>query len=324
MIDHEQLYDTISRSVLKPWLASLPAALDGVFSAFDHGDLPKWQSILDRLPTVQPSSVILDKDAITVGKGGDLTSQTSVETEELLRQLHPWRKGPYNLFDIHIDAEWRSNMKWNRLRHHIQPLANRVVLDVGCGNGYYGWRMLGEGAKLIIGIDPTLLSVVQFYAVRHFAEDRPVFVLPFRIQDLPPKLRTFDTVFSMGVFYHRRSPLDHLFELRDCLRPGGELILETLIIDGKQGQALVPPGRYAKMRNVWFIPSCGTLEGWLQRCGYQDIRLIDVSQTGSDEQRSTEWMKFQSLSDFLNPKDPMLTCEGLPAPKRAIFLANSP
>jgi len=76
------------------------------------------------------------------------------------------------------------------------------------------------------------------------------------------------------------------------------------------------------MRNVWFIPSCLTLQGWLQRCGFKDVKLIDVSQTSIDEQRITDWMQFESLSDFLDPDDANLTIEGCPAPKRAIFTAT--
>ena len=77
----------------------------------------------------------------------------------------------------------------------------------------------------------------------------------------------FDTVFSMGVLYHRRSPFHHLAELKNCLKPDGELVLETLVIDGKRGEVLVPERRYSKMHNVWFLPSCLTLESWLKRSG---------------------------------------------------------
>jgi tRNA (mo5U34)-methyltransferase len=86
---------------------------------------------------------------------------------------------------------------------------------------------------------------------------------------------------------------------------------------------LVPEGRYAKMRNVWFIPSTQTLGGWLRRAGFRDVRLIDCSLTNVAEQHATEWMRFESLVDFLDPEDPSRTLEGHPAPRRAIFLANA-
>ena len=95
------------------------------------------------------------------------------------------------------------------------------------------------------------------------------------------------------------------------------------MIDAPPGQVLVPEDRYARMRNVWFIPSCLTLESWLKRCGYHNIRVIDVGRTMVSEQRSTEWMRFQSLADSLAPGNPELTVEGLPAPRRAIFLAQA-
>ena len=255
---------------------------------------------------------------------GDCDPEMRIRIETLLRSLHPWRKGPFNVFGIPVNTEWRSDLKWNRLASAISPLNGRTVLDVGCGSGYHALRMRGAGAAIVIGIDPTLLSVAQFLAIRHFTGDLPVDVLPIGIDDVPDGLRVFDTVFSMGILYHRRSPLDHLLELRGCLRAGGELVLETLVIEGGLGEVLVPEDRYARMRNVWFIPSCLTLESWLRRCGFRQIRRVDVSKTTAEEQRSTDWMRFQSLPDFLDPTDMDLTVEGLPAPRRAIFLAESP
>jgi tRNA (mo5U34)-methyltransferase len=77
------------------------------------------------------------------------------------------------------------------------------------------------------------------------------------------------------------------------------------------------------MRNVWFIPSTAMLENWLRRCGYRDIRTVDVTPTTIAEQRSTEWMTFESLADFLDPADTRLTIEGHPAPQRAVLVAGT-
>ena len=128
----------------------------------------------------------------------------------------------------------------------------------------------------------------------------------------------------MGVLYHRRSPMDHLQELKDCLRPGGQLVLETLVIEGRQGDTLVPEGRYARMGNVWFLPSCGTLLGWLRKLGFVDPEVVDVAVTSTDEQRSTNWMKFHSLKNFLDPEESSKTIEGYPAPMRAVVTAHAP
>jgi len=126
----------------------------------------------------------------------------------------------------------------------------------------------------------------------------------------------------MGLLYHRRAPLDHLLQLKSFLKPNGELVLETLVIDGPEGEVLSPRGRYAKMPNVWFIPTIPTLEVWLERMGFENIRVVDVTKTTSEEQRVTSWMSFESLTDFLDPKNQNLTTEGYPAPKRAVILAQ--
>jgi tRNA (mo5U34)-methyltransferase len=324
MIDYTDLFKQLRRTGLRDWLKTLPPLLAESSFVAKHGDYPKWKAILEALPPIEPSTVDLTTDCIRVGMSDDSDQHTLAKLEQLLRRLRPWRKGPFNLFGIHIDAEWRSDLKWNRLCGYIEPLGGRKVLDVGCGNGYYCWKMAGAGAELIIGIDPTLLYVMQNFAIKHYVGPQPVYVLPLGIDDVPAKLNAFDTVFSMGVLYHRRSPIDHLFQLLDCLRKGGQLVLETLVIDGGAGQILVPEERYAKMRNVWFLPSCATLISWLKRCGFTDIQLIDVTKTTPEEQRVTKWMEFESLTDFINPHDPNLTIEGLPAPKRGIFLAKKP
>jgi len=236
----------------------------------------------------------------------------------------PWRKGPYSIHDVGIDTDWHSDWKWDRLKNHILPLAGKTLLDVGCGNGYHGWRMLGEQAKLVIGIEPSPLFVMQYQSVRHFTGDYPLYVLPLGIEAVPDNLYAFDTVFSMGVLYHRRSPMDHLLQLKKCLQPGGQLVLETLVVNGDKNQVLLPEGRYAKMRNVWFIPSAEAICHWLERCGFTEISLVDVNITSVEEQRTTEWMPYESLSGFLNPDDHSLTIEGYPAPMRAVFTAIAP
>ena len=323
MIDYQPLYNLLLDAKADNWVKLLPQQIASAFELTKHGTLSHWQSVIESMPELATTHRLLDANVIEIGRSDDLTKEEMMNLESQLKALHPWRKGPYNLFNIHIDTEWRSDWKWDRLKNHIAPLNHRLVLDVGCGNGYHCWRMLGAGAKMVVGIDPLLLNIFQFQVVRKLYGEVPVYLLPLGIEDLPYGLKVFDTVFSMGVLYHRRSPIDHLMELRDCLRPGGELVLETLIIDGGLGEVLLPEGRYAKMRNVWFLPSCDTLISWLKRCGFQNIRLIDVSSTSVEEQRSTEWMQFHSLKDFLSVENHQLTCEGLPAPKRAIITANT-
>ena len=322
MIDYGPLIDRWQQDVLlAPWAERLHTQIASGLAVERYGDLPRWLEALAALPDITATTRRLDSARVGADRQPELDRAQTSALRDTLQRLHPWRKGPFDLFGVHIDTEWRSDWKWERLLPGLDDLNGRRVLDVGCGSGYHCWRMAGAGAREVIGIDPTPLFVVQYWALQKYLQHPGVWVLPLGIQHMPANLQAFDSVFSMGVLYHRRSPIDHLQELRNCLRPGGQLILETLVIDGPLGATLVPEGRYARMGNVWFLPSPDTLMSWLRKLKFRDVALVDVSITTVEEQRQTEWMRFQSLADFLDPEDATRTIEGYPAPMRAVVTA---
>jgi tRNA (mo5U34)-methyltransferase len=304
VLDFDALWRHCSETGLGHWRAHLEALLLERLSDASHGDFASWRKAIEKLQTLD-------------------TDQTDA-IREVLMSLAPWRKGPFDVAGVTIDSEWRSNLKWARLKDLVRPLENRKVLDVGCGNGYYAQQMHLAGAQSVIGVDPTLLYVMQFLAVSFFQPLAGTFVLPLRAEELPQNGRAFDTCFSMGVLYHQRSPLLHLQQLKGFLRPGGQLVLETIFVPGEESYACTPADRYARMRNVWLLPTIAELTTWLHRSGFQDVEIVDQSITSPDEQRTTEWMSFESLADALDPDDTNRTIEGWPAPRRVIALANAP
>jgi tRNA (mo5U34)-methyltransferase len=291
-----------------------------------HGDSRAWLDAVAALPSIVTNHIDIGP-TVSIGRAEECDQATRQALADRLQALQPWRKGPFSLFGVRIDTEWRSDWKWSRVAPHVSTLEGRRVLDAGCGNGYYGWRMCAAGAHCVIGIDPTIVYLMQYLAVaKYLIAARPYFrhaVLPARLEDIAPGSAAFDTVFSMGVLYHRRDPLEHLRALRDVLRPGGELVLETLIVADGSTEVLIPDGRYARMRNVWQIPATRTLEEWLVQAGFQDVRIADITATTTDEQRTTPWMRFASLAQALAPNDPTRTIEGHPAPIRCILIARS-
>lgn len=302
MLDPAALRSVLADSGVDHWMKFLEPLFQERMSPSAHGDFERWRNAVEQLPQAA------DENA----------------RRDLLLQLAPWRKGPFDVGGVHIDAEWRSDMKWDRLKDAITPLEGRSVLDVGCGNGYYALRMHEAGARSVFGIDPTVLYVMQFLAVTYDREHLPIAVAPLRLQELPGESRAFDTTFSMGVLYHQRSPIEHLRQLRATLRTRGQLILETLFIPGQESFACTPADRYARMKNVWLLPTLTELTTWLRRTGYRNIEILDVTITTNDEQRSTDWMTFESLDASLDPEDPGKTVEGWPAPRRVIVTASVP
>lgn len=282
-----------------------------------HGDFQRWHAALTALPDVEVEEVVLG-DRVTAR--APITAAEQDRLEHALRTLHPWRKGPWSICGVEIDTEWRSDWKWRRLAPHLGTLPGERVLDVGSGNGYFGWRLLGAGASQVVGVDPTLAFYMQHLAVSRYLGQGGNWLLPLRFEDLPAA--AFDTVLSMGVIYHRRDPVEHIERLLTFTRPGGRLVVESLVVQSDHD--LTPPGRYARMRNVHVVPRPETLCEWLADAGAADIELVDVTATTTGEQHTTGWMRFESLAEALDPSDPARTVEGHPAPVRAIVLARRP
>ena len=291
-----------------------------------HGDLPRWLASLAALPDTPASTVDVNQDTLKIGAKEDLDSAQLSQLKTCLQQMIPWRKGPFSFFGVHVDTEWRSDWKWQRIAPHLSDLSDRKVLDVGCGTGYHGWRMLGAGASYVMGIDPSVRFAIQFAMAQQYIQSKQFDFLPIGIEDLPQDMNYFDTVFSMGILYHRRDPIEHLRELKSALKPNGELVLETLVVDddfdGLVNGIFKPEGRYAQMRNVWSLTSVNHLINLLSELEFNNIQCVDINITSTDEQRSTEWMKFHSLEQFLDPNDKRKTIEGHPAPKRATIIAQ--
>lgn len=309
---------------LLPWVAELRPVIDKkrkyIHSLDDKAK--RFLELLSRLPSLSASGLTLDCAAVTIGDETDIGPQDKAKLLEVLQGLTPWRKGPFKLFGIDIDSEWVSSRKWDRLGGRISSLEGRRVLDIGCSSGYYMFRMTAAKPAMILGLEPYMTYYFQFLLLQHYIRANNIYVLPAKFEEIPPLTGYFDTVFSMGVLYHQRSPLESLQTMGRVLRPGGELVLETLVLAGEQDFALCPHGRYAKMNNVYFIPTVGVLQAWLVKSGFHHVECLDVSTTTPDEQRNTSWVKTESLKDFLDKDHPELTVEGYPAPVRAMLVAK--
>lgn len=331
------LYDTLfdlaqHYPIAYEWLKKLPDWLSAIKNKDRYAHAPYYESVINKLPEVLPNDIDLNHACITAKVAFEHSDYR--KTEALLKNLMPWRKGGFIIGDethqIHIDTEWRSDLKWDRVLPHISDLSGKRVLDVGGGSGYHGFRMLGVGASSVVVIDPSCLFYHQFMAIRHFLGEMtnrfgqsPIHFIPVGLEELPNG-GLFHTVFCMGVLYHRASPFDCLFQLKNQLLKGGELVLETLVVEGDENTVLVPKDRYAMMNNVYFLPSVAALTLWLEKAGFVDVHCVDISTTTSDEQRATDWMTYHSLSDFLDPDDDSKTIEGYPRPVRAVMVAKKP
>ncbi len=245
---------------------------------------------------------------------GEVDEEERKKVFEAALAMRPWRKGPFDLFGVFIDSEWKSYIKYNLLESFFD-LEGKDVADVGCNNGYYMFRFLSQKPKSVTGFDPSPLFKTQFDLVNFYAKTSIVYEL-LGVEHLPIYKKKFDTIFCLGVIYHRSDPVAMLKTLKKGLKKGGEVFLDTFYIEGEEPVALCPGESYSKIRNVHFVPTIAALENWAIKAGFKQFELLATKPTTFEEQRKTEWILGESLEDFLDPKDPTKTIEGYPAPMR--------
>lgn len=267
-----------------------------------------------------PSEVRLSEAVVTIGKAEDIQSSTALEAT--LRIFCPWKKGPFNCFGTLIDAEWRSDWKWERLVPHITPLENRTVADIGCHNGYFMFRMSAENPKRVVGFEPISKHFWNFQLLQNLVQDDRLTFELLGVEHIHNYARFFDSVFCLGILYHHTDPVGLLRKIHWALAPKGELIVDCQGIPGEQPVALTPAKRYANAKGIWFLPTQSCLEHWMRRAGFQHVRVVFAQPLSVHEQRRTGWAEVDSLAQFLDPDDSAKTVEGYPAPWRYYAIAQ--
>lgn len=282
----------------------------------------RYRDPYQKISTYSAQHLDCSGDTIVIGKGNEIDDRERTEIEECLRSFMPWRKGPFSVFDIEIDAEWQSNKKWNRLFPELPDLTDKVIADIGCSNGYYMFKMAHFKPKLVIGFEPSVQQYYCFKSLNSLAgcENLHIDLLGVEHARLFPE--SFDIIFLMGVIYHRSSPIDVLRDLYAALKPKGTIILESQAIPGDDPFALFPEKTYAKVPGTYFVPTGKCLQNWMLRAGFKDAHLFYSHPMSIDEQRKTEWMEFESYSDYLDPEDKNKTIEGYPAPWRVFLMGT--
>lgn len=293
---------------------------------------PHWQELINRIGQIPLGSAVLNSQQtapvrckngeVAIGALGQLTPDEHANLEEALTLLIPWRKGPFSVCGVSIDAEWRSDFKWQRVLPFLPDLKGKFVADIGCSNGYYMFRALDHQPQAILGLDPSERFLLAFELLQRLAQQENMQYELLGIEEMDIFRCLFDVVFCFGILYHHRDPLGLLHTVHGAMRSGAELIVESQAIPGDEPIALCPPDRYAKGRNNYFIPTASCLASWLTKTGFTDVRIVSSITLGAEEQRKTPWMRFESLSDFLDPSDPSRTIEGFPAPLRVIVVAK--
>jgi tRNA (mo5U34)-methyltransferase len=275
----------------------------------------------ESIPELGFTDNIFDQAEVVLGKSNSLDDASRADLRDKLLKLSPWRKGPFDIGGIDLDAEWRSDLKWDRVLPGLESLEGRKVCDIGANSGYYMYRMLAQNPKFVLGLDPTIRYYYQFLALQKLVEKNQLYYEPFGLEEMVHFPKFFDTVFCMGILYHHRDPINILRMINESMVKGGQIIVESQGIPGDGPYALFPEKTYAKVRGTYFVPTAECLVNWLKKSWFENIEVMYVSEMSTDEQRPTEWMTRQSYKDYVQ-EDQSLTIEGYPAPVRIYVSAN--
>ena len=282
----------------------------------------RYREPLESLKGLQAGFTDFCGDTVRIGQRQEISQARYDELYQCMRNLMPWRKGPFEVFGIEIDAEWRSERKWNRVKRILPDLNGKIIADIGSSNGYYMFRMAQEQPAVVLGFEPYIHHYFAFQTLNSLAGQENLYTEPFGVEEITLFPESFDLIFLMGIIYHRISPVEMLKELREALKPKGALIIESQAIPGREPVALFPAKRYAKAPGTYFVPTAVCLHNWLTRSGFTEVELFDSHPMSKKEQRQTDWMTFESYQDFIDPDNPELTVEGYPAPIRVYLMAR--
>lgn len=312
---------TLPPATRLPDLPELPAAtraswLQKTEAALTRLAEPPFAELVNRLGKIstQPKSIKIDEGVVHF-YGSYASAESAEQARSLAHALIPWRKGPFRLFDFDLDAEWRSDAKWNRLAPDLPDLSGKLVADVGCNNGYYLFRVATEGARHVIGFDPTLKYWLQYQLLAAHAAPFPVSFLPLGWQALTGVNDAFDVIFLMGVNYHEAQPLNLLHTCRSALKPGGLLICESVTVDADRDFEIFPAGKYAGIGGVYGVPTPRALQRQLQSAGFRNVTVQHTARMTIAEQRSGEFSPQKSLADFVTVEGTSI--EGYPILQRS-------
>jgi SAM-dependent methyltransferase len=118
------------------------------------------------------------------------------------------------------------------------PIQGKRVLDIGFRDGYFSFLSEKLGAQEVVGVDNCVVPVAREF-LKPYLKSK-VSMVELNLFDLTPNLfGKFDIVFYFGVLYHIRYPMWSFKVLRDVLKNGGYMLVETAVLRDYENEAIL-------------------------------------------------------------------------------------
>ena len=186
------------------------------------GNLPKSWQVTPRPRDVDPSwpaPPTIEGPGDAVRSMYETGAKPPVMDLELLERLNDeYKDRPVNPRPPRLDQAGREDRAHKRLLdvHHSIDLADKRVLEVGCGAGFEVWLLSHH-----FGADAWGVDVTERRGWATLADDQTHFELADIGANSPFDANSFDRVISFSVLEHVVHPYAVLREIYRILKPGG-------------------------------------------------------------------------------------------------------
>ena len=209
------------------------------------------------------------------------------EVAELIASVNHWHHTILFPYGLCSPGAQDSNTLLSYLDIPVS-LDRKVCLDLGCRDGFFSFELEKRGASSVLGIDYIDENDTGFAAAKKILGSEVSFRNMGVYQINPESLGEFDLILFLGLIYHLRHPLLALDRCWDCLKVGGDVVIESHIIDGgfvEDGVwiKLPEPLKTAKIAQFYehgelagdptspVAPSLECLKAWVRTSGFEII-----------------------------------------------------
>ena len=176
------------------------------------------------------------------------------------------------------DSDLHPNIKI--VRELLSPIdfRGRACIDIGTRDGGIAFEMEKAGAAPVVATDiedrpqfrlahKLLNSNVQYLTDCH------VYDLQARLGHIPPE--QWDVIVFSGVLYHIVDPLGTLAQIRNLLKPGGLLIVESACIEHEEiSMYFNAAGCFYNEPYTFWLPTASCLRYLLRLCSFEPLRSL--------------------------------------------------
>jgi ubiquinone/menaquinone biosynthesis C-methylase UbiE len=182
-----------------------------------------------------------------------------------------------------VDRKFRSDVfeRYRLTFEDLQPLADKSVLDIGCGSGPYLVEAMRLGSRKVVGLDmaPGMIDLARQRADVAGVIDKCEFVLGMFPENCPTEM--FDYTIIMGVMDYVAKPLPFLSALARRIRSRAVLSF---------------PSKH------WFRTPLRRARYWLKRCPvyfYEPLQIEELAKTAGFSKVKVQKMPGAGMDYFV-------------------------